>query len=102
MTKNGNGTTGKILLAITITVFAVSIAAIVWDASHKSSSIDNNRKDIDIIVPKVETNKEACQEFRYKIDTLATKMTELSTEQKALRTDQNAAFGEILSRLPDK
>jgi len=26
----------------------------------------------------------------------------LSTEQKALRTDQNAAFGEILSRLPDK
>jgi len=101
MNKNGNGTTGKILLLITITLFAISIAAIVWDASHKSSSIEANRKDIDIIVPKVETNKEACQEFRYKIDTLATKMTELGKEQKDLKTELQSGFKEVLDRLPE-
>ena len=101
MAKDGNGTTGKILFIILITGFAISIAAIVWDASHKSSSIEGNRKDIDILIPKVETIKESSQEYRYKIDTLATKMVELSTEQKALRTEQQTGFKEILDRLPE-
>jgi len=101
MAKNGNGTTRKILFAILVTGFAITIAAIVWDASHKSSNIEANRKEIDVIHPKVETNKEACQEFRYKIDTLITEMAEMNTEQKALRKDQQTGFKEILDRLPE-
>ena len=101
MAKNGNGTTRKILFAILVTGFVISIAAIVWDASHKSTNIEMNRKDIDIIIPKVEMIKESSQEYRYKIDTLETKMVELNTEQKALRSEQQTGFKEILDRLPE-
>ena len=101
MTKNGNRTAVKISLGILIAGFTLSICAIVWDAAHKSSNIEANRKDIDIIIPKVEIVKEACQEYKYKIDTLNTKMAEMSNEQKAIRTEQQASFKEILKRLPE-
>ena len=101
MAKNGNGTTWKISLMILIAGFGITIAAIVWDASHKSSDIDANRKDIDIVIPKVENNKEACQEFRYKIDTLTSKVNEINEEQKNIRREQQNGFNAILDRLPD-
>jgi hypothetical protein len=101
MAKNSNGTTRKILFAILVAGFAISIAAVVWDASHKSSSIEINRKDIDVLIPKVEMIKESSQEYRYKIDTLETKMNELNLEQKALRRDQQTGFDKILDRLPE-
>jgi len=101
MTKNGNKTAMKITLIILVAGFTITISAIIWDASHKSSDIETNRKDIDVIIPKVETNKEACQEFRYKIDMLNKKMGELTVEQKALRIEQQVGFTEILDRLPE-
>ena len=100
MTKNGNGTIRKAVFGILVAGFVITVSAIVWDASHKSSDIEANRKDIDIIIPRVENNREACQEFRYKIDTLNEKMTMLNLEQKAMRTEQEVNFEEILSRLP--
>jgi acyl-CoA hydrolase len=101
MAKNGNRTAVKISLGILVAGFAITISAIVWDAAHKSSNIEANRKDIDIIIPKVEINREACQEYKYKIDALNTKMAEMSNEQKVIRTEQQASFKEILKRLPE-
>jgi len=105
MAKNGNGAIRKAAFGILIAGFIITVSAIVWDASHKSSEIEANRKDIqrfdDIVIPKVENNREACLEFRYKIDTLNEKMTVLNTEQKAMRVEQEVSFEEILSRLPE-
>jgi len=101
MAKNGNGTIRKVVFGILIAGFVITVSAIVWDASHKSSDIEANRKDIDIVIPRVENNREACLEFRYKIDTLNEKMTVLNTEQKAMRAEQEVSFEEILSRLPE-
>ena len=101
MAKNGNGTMRKMAFGILIAGFIISIGAIVWDASHKSSNIEANRKDLDIVIPRVDANREACLEFRYKIDTLNEKMTVLNTEQKAMRAEQEVSFEEILSRLPE-
>ena len=95
MTKNGNRIIMKITLGILIAGFAITVAAIVWDASHKSASIEINRKHIDVIIPKVEADKEACQEFKYKNDRLDEKMIEQSSIQKQILSVQQQILTEV-------
>jgi len=56
MTKKTNGTLRVIVLIASILAFAVSIGALVWDASGKSKDIQHTERRVTVLEPIVELN----------------------------------------------
>jgi len=52
-----NGTIWKVVAAVvSVTLLAIAIGGLVWDASGKSKDIGQNHKEIEELKPKVEAN----------------------------------------------
>ena len=87
---NGNGIFWKILMWAAGALVAIGVA---W--ATLGNNITNNKMRIDKIEPQVESNKEQCQEFRYKIDRLDEKLTEQATVQQQVLVMQRQILEEV-------
>ena len=100
--RNGNGIARKITFGILVAGFIISISAVVWDASYKSSIIAANREKIEEIKPTVEASKDDIIGMKKDLEFLSQIVADNSVaiqQSVILQSDTNKKFEEILTEL---